>query len=137
MYELNFNGSTPICGVEPCAGPKTDVMGFARVVVECLLAMAQHTRRWTAIESVKITGIVKIIFHLTPVEGNVVQAIKQKIENPLGFMDFLKTLKSRKSKNLIKPDVFRFFNLHCKPNSELFKKPRSFCAELSMTVYII
>ena len=26
--------ATPHIGVEPCAGPKTDVMGFPRVVVE-------------------------------------------------------------------------------------------------------
>ena len=47
-----MRGATPHIGVEPCAGPKTDVVGFPRVVVECLLALAQHTRRWTAIESV-------------------------------------------------------------------------------------
>ena len=35
--------ATPYLGVEPCAGPKTDVVGFPRVVVECLLALAQHT----------------------------------------------------------------------------------------------
>ena len=35
--------------VEPCAGPnKTIVKGFPRVVVECLLALAKHTRGWTA-----------------------------------------------------------------------------------------
>ena len=36
--------AAPHIGVEPCAGAKTDVMGFPRVVVECLLALAQHTR---------------------------------------------------------------------------------------------
>ena len=30
--------AAPHIGVEPCAGAKTDVMGFPRVVVECLLA---------------------------------------------------------------------------------------------------
>ena len=33
--------AAPHIGVEPCAGAKTDVMGFPRVVVECLLALAQ------------------------------------------------------------------------------------------------
>ena len=42
--------AAPHIGVEPCAGTKTDVMGFPRVVVECLLALAQHTRGRTAIE---------------------------------------------------------------------------------------
>ena len=42
--------AAPHIGVEPCAGAKTDVMGFPRVVVECLLALAQHTRGRTAIE---------------------------------------------------------------------------------------
>ena len=36
--------AAPHIGVEPCAGAKTDVMGFPRVVVECLLTLAQHTR---------------------------------------------------------------------------------------------
>ena len=31
--------AAPHIGVEPCAGPKTDVMNFPRVVVECLLAL--------------------------------------------------------------------------------------------------
>jgi hypothetical protein len=44
--------ATPHIGVEPCAGTKTDAMGFPRVVVECLLALAQHARGWTAIEIV-------------------------------------------------------------------------------------
>ena len=53
--------ATPHIGVEPCAGPKTDVMGFPRVVVECLLALAQHTRGWTAIESVNLHEIGKAV----------------------------------------------------------------------------
>ena len=43
--------AAPHIGVEPCAGTKTDVMGFPRVVVECLLALAQHTRKRNAIET--------------------------------------------------------------------------------------
>ena len=54
-----MRGATPHIGVEPCAGPKTDVVGFPRVVVECLLALAQHTRRWTAIESVNLHEVGK------------------------------------------------------------------------------
>ena len=46
--------AAPHIGVEPCAGAKTDVMGFPRVVVECLLALAQHTRGRTAIEIVDL-----------------------------------------------------------------------------------
>ena len=42
--------AAPHIGVEPCAGAKTDVMGFPRVVVECLLTLAQHTRRRTAVD---------------------------------------------------------------------------------------
>jgi hypothetical protein len=51
--------ATPYLGVEPCAGPQTDVMGFPRVVVECLLALAQHTRGWTAIEMVNLHEVGK------------------------------------------------------------------------------
>ena len=36
-------------------------MGFPRVVVECLLALAQHTRGWTAIESVNLLEIGKAV----------------------------------------------------------------------------
>ena len=43
--------ATPHIGVEPCAWPKTDVMGLPRVVVKCLLALAQHTRKRNAIET--------------------------------------------------------------------------------------
>ena len=49
--------AAPHIGVEPCAGAKTDVMGFPRVVVECLLALAQHTRGRTAIEIVNYRGV--------------------------------------------------------------------------------
>ena len=35
-----MRAAAPHIGVEPCAGTKTDVMGFPRVVVECLLALA-------------------------------------------------------------------------------------------------
>ena len=53
--------AAPHIGVEPCAGPKTDVMGFPRVVVECLLALAQHTRGWTAIEIVNLHEVGKAV----------------------------------------------------------------------------
>ena len=51
--------AAPHIGVEPCAGAKTDVMGFPRVVVECLLALAKHTRGWTAIEVVNMHEVGK------------------------------------------------------------------------------
>ena len=53
--------AAPHIGVEPCAGAKTDVMGFPRVVVECLLALAQHTRGWTAIEIVNLHEVGKAV----------------------------------------------------------------------------
>jgi hypothetical protein len=34
-------------------------MGFPRVVVECLLALAKHTRGWTAIEGVNMHEVGK------------------------------------------------------------------------------
>ena len=43
----------------PCAGPKTIEMGFPRVVVECLLALAKHTPGWTASESVNMHEVGK------------------------------------------------------------------------------
>ena len=36
-----MGGATPHGGVEPSVGPKTVVVGFPRVVVECLLALAE------------------------------------------------------------------------------------------------
>ena len=56
-----MRGATPHIGVEPCAGPKTDVVGFPRVVVECLLALAQHTRGRTAIEIVNLHEVGKAV----------------------------------------------------------------------------
>ena len=53
--------AAPHIGVEPCAGAKTDVMGFPRVVVECLLALAQHTRGRTAIEIVDLHEVGKAV----------------------------------------------------------------------------
>ena len=51
--------AAPHIGVEPCAGAKTDVMGFPRVVVECLLALAQRTRGRAAIEIVDLYEVAK------------------------------------------------------------------------------
>ena len=39
-----MGGATPHGGVEPGVGPKTVVVGFPRVVVECLLALAELAR---------------------------------------------------------------------------------------------
>ena len=43
-----MGGATPHGGVEPGVGPKTVVMGFPRVVVVCLLALAELARRKAA-----------------------------------------------------------------------------------------
>ena len=58
-----MRAAAPHIGVEPlpCAGTKTDVMGFPRVVVECLLALAQHTRGRTAIEIVNLHEVGKAV----------------------------------------------------------------------------
>ena len=53
--------AAPHIGVEPCAGAKTDVMGFPRVVVECLLALAQRTRGRAAIEIVDLYEVAKAV----------------------------------------------------------------------------
>ena len=39
-----MGGATPHGGVEPSVGPKTVVVGFPRVVVECLLALTERAR---------------------------------------------------------------------------------------------
>ena len=39
-----MGSATPHSGVESCVGPKTVVMGFPRIVVECLLALAERAR---------------------------------------------------------------------------------------------
>ena len=56
-----MRAAAPHIGVEPCAGTKTDVMGFPRVVVECLLALAQRTRGWTAVETVNLHEVGKAV----------------------------------------------------------------------------
>ena len=43
-----MSGATPHGGVEPGVGPKTVVVGFPRVVVVCLLALAELARRKAA-----------------------------------------------------------------------------------------
>ena len=43
-----MGGATPHGGVEPSVGPKTVVVGFPRVVVVCLLALAELARRTAA-----------------------------------------------------------------------------------------
>ena len=53
--------AAPHIGVEPCAGAKTDVMGFPRVVVECLLALTQRTRGRAAIEIVDLYEVAKAV----------------------------------------------------------------------------
>ena len=47
------------------AGAKTDVMGFPRVVVECLLTLAQHTRGRTAVEIVDLYEVAKAVARCT------------------------------------------------------------------------
>ena len=42
--------ATPHTGVEPCVGPKTIVVGFPRIVIIRLLALAKTARRFTALE---------------------------------------------------------------------------------------
>ena len=38
-----MRGATAHTGVEPCVGPKTVVMGFPRVMIIGLLALAKYT----------------------------------------------------------------------------------------------
>ena len=42
--------ATPHTGVEPCVGPKTIVVGFPRIVIIGLLALAKTGRRFTGLE---------------------------------------------------------------------------------------
>ena len=39
-----MRSTTPHIGAEPSVGPKTVVVGFPRVVVECLLALTERAR---------------------------------------------------------------------------------------------
>jgi hypothetical protein len=58
-FNIKYTYRLRLIGVEPGAGPKTMVMGFPRVVVECLLALAKHTPGWTASESVNMHEVGK------------------------------------------------------------------------------
>ena len=52
-----MGGATPHGGVEPSVGPKTVVVGFPRVVVVCLLALAARVyRRVTFLDSTNPPG---------------------------------------------------------------------------------
>ena len=52
--------ATPHRGVEPGVRPKTVVMGFTRVVVECLLALAELTSGETAaVEGMNVNKVGK------------------------------------------------------------------------------
>ena len=39
-----MRSTTPHIGAEPSVGPKTVVVGFPRVVIECLLALTERAR---------------------------------------------------------------------------------------------
>ena len=73
--------ATPHIGIEPCAGPKTDVMGFPHVVVECLLALAQHTSGYgystVAVMVVQYPGIPG--FRYTATKPKAASAQKNKL----------------------------------------------------------
>ena len=52
--------ATPHRGVEPGVRPKTVVMGFTRVVVECLLALAElASGETTAVEGMNVNKVGK------------------------------------------------------------------------------
>ena len=52
-----MGSATPHSGVESCVGPKTVVMGFPRIVVECLLALAERARGLNGMGCVYIYSI--------------------------------------------------------------------------------
>ena len=52
-------GATPHTGVEPCVRPKTIVVGFPRIVIIRLLALAKTGRRFTAPEWVHVHQVGK------------------------------------------------------------------------------
>jgi hypothetical protein len=52
-------GATPHTGVEPCVRPKTIVVGFPRIVIIRLLALAKTGRRFTALEWVHVHQVAK------------------------------------------------------------------------------
>ena len=55
-----MRGTTPHIGAEPSVGPKTVVVGFPRVVVVCLLALAELARRKTAaVEGMNVDKVGK------------------------------------------------------------------------------
>ena len=55
-----MGGATPHGGVEPSVGPKTVVVGFPRVVVVCLLALAELARRKAAaVEGMNVDKVGK------------------------------------------------------------------------------
>ena len=53
-----MRSTTPHIGAEPSVGPKTVVVGFPRVVVECLLALTERARGGAAaVEGMKYSAI--------------------------------------------------------------------------------
>ena len=52
-----MRSTTPHIGAEPSVGPKTVVVGFPRVVVECLLALTERARGGAAaVEGMTVSG---------------------------------------------------------------------------------
>ena len=49
--------ATPHTGVEPCVGPKTIVVGFPRIVIIGLLALAKTASRFAATEGVDVCEV--------------------------------------------------------------------------------
>ena len=58
-----MRSATPNRGIEPFVGPKTVLMGFPRVVIECLLELAELARGGAAaIEGVNMYKVGKLYY---------------------------------------------------------------------------
>ena len=122
--------ATPHIGVEPCAGAKTDVMGFPRVVVECLLALAQRTRGRAAIEIVDLYEVAKAVASEPPRGLHTDGPADAGLEGLLGLRQAVGT-----------HEVIEVLQFWIPPTPREIKKlnvsPTLYCNVLPLTVYFI
>ena len=84
--------ATPHRGVEPSVRPKTVVVGFTRVVVECLLALAELARREAAaVERMNVDKVGKAktgkYNQLSTIETSTVRPSMRGIPYLMDFLD--------------------------------------------------
>ena len=95
-----MRSTTPHIGAEPSVGPKTVVVGFPRVVVECLLALTERARGGAAaVEDIQSIDVFPFWFPPTPRE------IRLGLDRSVFFKYFTVLRKERRKQSKYFPCV--------------------------------